>query len=104
MSKDPFDLGLSCVDTFLAVHMYLQPDMIPPALNSLVLAPPSELTTTTTTYLPLMGGPLWTSLVACGMIADTRQGKNDEKEIEGGDEGGGDDADPNWKKRAREET
>jgi len=39
-----------------------------------------------------MGGPLGTSLVACGMIADTRQGKNDEKEIEGGGEGGGDDA------------
>jgi hypothetical protein len=56
------------------------------------------------TYLPLMGGPLGTSLVACGMIADTRQGKNDEGEIEGGYERGWDDADPNWKKRAREET
>jgi hypothetical protein len=39
-----------------------------------------------------MGSPLGTSLVACGMIADTRRGKNDEGEIEGGDERGGDDA------------
>ena len=61
VSKGPFAIRLSCVDTFLAVHMYLQPDMIPSDPG--FVASRTAFNANDHYYLPLMGSPLGTSLL-----------------------------------------